>query len=164
MFFWGGLTTRSQTWFLWNWLSSSHIATIHPSSECASSTEVGSIIYSSLNIECSCLKVDLVFLGLSLFPMISSSGCEDLYLKVFLDWVASWEPSWATSEPSSSWWAYAVGSTSEPSGLSLDSKFWTGSEAYYVIWKSIVHIPIILPFQFPPNLTLLPLSWSRFGT
>ncbi|MCI32570.1 hypothetical protein A2U01_0053784, partial [Trifolium medium] len=38
----------------------------------------------STNNESSSLKIDLVFLGLSLFIMISSSGYEDLYLNVFL--------------------------------------------------------------------------------
>jgi len=43
--------------------------------------------------------------------MIWSSGCEDLYLNVFLDWFSCWEPSWASSEATSSW-ASEVGSAS----------------------------------------------------
>ncbi|MCI55764.1 hypothetical protein A2U01_0077015, partial [Trifolium medium] len=57
---------------------------IQASSESASSTVVGSIMDISPNNESSSLKLDLVLLGLSLLPMISSSGCEDLYLNVFL--------------------------------------------------------------------------------
>jgi len=111
------LGTRSHTSFLWNWLSSSCIASIHPSSESVSSTVVGSITDNNPIIDSSCLKYDLVLLGLSLFPMIWPSGCEDLYLNVFLDWLACWEPSCATSEATSSW-ASGVGSAS---GLSSDS-------------------------------------------
>jgi len=68
-------------------------------------------------IDSSGLKYDHVLLGLSLFPMIWSSGCENLYLNVFLDWSACWEPSCATSEATSSW-ASRVGTTS---GLTSDS-------------------------------------------
>ena len=102
MFFWWGLGTRSHTSFLWNWLSSSCIANIHPSTESASSTVAGSITDNNPIRDSSCLKYDLVLLGLSLFPMIWSSGCEDLYLNVFLDWFACWEPSWVSSEATSS--------------------------------------------------------------
>lgn len=69
---------------------------------------------SITNIDCSSLKADLIFLGLSLFPIINSSRCEDLNLKVFLDCDASKETSWASSETSSSGWAYEVGSSSGP--------------------------------------------------
>ena len=89
MFFYWCLGTRSHTSFLWNWLSSSCIASIHPSSDSASSTVVGSIIDNNPIIDSSCLKYDIVLLELSLFPMIWSSGCDDLYLNVFLDWLAT---------------------------------------------------------------------------
>jgi len=72
----------------------------------------------------SCLKYDLVLLGLSLFPMIRSLGCEDLYLKVFLDWLACWELFCASLE-ASSFWASGVEAAS---GLSSESEFWTSSE------------------------------------
>lgn len=68
----------------------------------------------SPSIECSSLNVDLVFKGLSLFPMIFSFGCENLYLKVFLDWVTPCEPSWASLEFASSRWASEVGLASGP--------------------------------------------------
>ncbi|MCI46100.1 hypothetical protein A2U01_0067340, partial [Trifolium medium] len=45
----------------------------------------------SPNNESSSMKLDLVLLGLSLFPMISSFGCEDLYLNVFLGSIFSSE-------------------------------------------------------------------------
>ena len=101
--------SRSHTSFLWNWLSSFCIASIHPSSERASSTVVGSINDNNPIIDSSCLKYDLVLLGLSLFTMIWSSGCEDLYLNVFLAWLACWEPSSATSEATSSWHQISLG-------------------------------------------------------
>jgi len=43
---------------------------IHPSSDSASSTVVGSITDNNPIIDSSCLKYDLVLLGLYLFPMI----------------------------------------------------------------------------------------------
>lgn len=73
----------------------------------ALSTEVGSIIKMNPTIECSSLNAYLVLRWLYLFPIICSSGCENL---VFLDWVASCEPSWA----SFSRWASKVRSTSRP--------------------------------------------------
>ena len=79
----------------------------HPSSASASSTFEGSIMDNNPKADSSGLKCDLVLVRLSLFPMIWSSGCEDLYLNVYLDW------------------ASGVGSTS---GLSSDSIVWSGSE------------------------------------
>ncbi|KAK2382551.1 hypothetical protein QL285_070077 [Trifolium repens] len=60
------------------------MATIQASSDRASFVVFGSIKDTSPNKDSSSLKFDLVFLGLFLFPRMSSSGCEDLYLKVFL--------------------------------------------------------------------------------
>jgi len=123
MFFYKGLGTRSHTSFHWNWFSSSCITNIHPSSKSASSTVVRSITDNSPIIDSSGPKYDLVLLGLSLFPIIWSLGCEDLYLKVFLDWSACWEPSCATSKATSSC-ASGVGSAS---GLTSDALIWSGS-------------------------------------
>jgi len=99
MFLSWGLGTRSHTSFLWNWLSSSCI-------------------------DSSCLKYDLVLLGLSLFPTIRSSRCEHLYLNVLLDWLACWEPFWVSLEATSSWTS-GVGLASK---LSWDSGVWSGFE------------------------------------
>lgn len=112
MFFYKGLDTISHTSFLRNWFNISCIATIQPSLESASSTEGGSIIESSPNFECSSLKVDLVFLGLSLFVRIKSYRQEDLYLKVFLDCYEFEDPAWACSDSSTSGWVSKDGSTS----------------------------------------------------
>ena len=60
--------------------------------------------------------------------MIWSSGCEDLYLNVFFDWFACWEPSLASSETTSSW-ASEVGSAF---GLSSDSSVWSSSKVSLV--------------------------------
>jgi len=100
MFLCSGLGTRSHTSFLLNWLSSSCIAKIHPSSVSASSTFVGSIMDSNPKADSSGLKCDLVLQGLSLLPMIWSSGCEDLYLNEFLNWITCWESLWPSSEAS----------------------------------------------------------------
>lgn len=69
---------------------------------------------SSPNIECFSLKADVVFLELSLFPRINCYGWEYLYLKVFLDFDAPEEPSWASSDSSTSGRASEAGSTSGP--------------------------------------------------
>jgi len=133
-------------------LSSSCIANIHPSSESASSTVVGSITDNNPIIDSSCLKYDLVLLGLSLLPMIWSSGCEDLYLNVFLDWFACWEPSWASSEATSSW----VSEVGSASGLSSDSSIWSGSEVSLVACISTKLSScsgVSLPGYFSSNLT-----------
>ncbi|MCI47070.1 hypothetical protein A2U01_0068311, partial [Trifolium medium] len=60
------------------------MAIIHASSVRASSTFAGSVIEISPKSESCSLKLDLVLLGLSLFPRINSSGCDDLYLNVLL--------------------------------------------------------------------------------
>jgi len=135
-------------------LSSSCIASIHPSSESASSTVAGSITHNNPIIDSSCLKYDLVLLGLSLFSIIWSSGCEDLYLNVFLDWFSCWEPSWASSEATLSW-ASEVGSAS---GLTSESLVWSGSEVSSVACKSAKLsscYEVSLPGSLSSNLTCI---------
>jgi len=89
--------------------------------------EVGLIIESSPNIECSSLNADLLFRGLSLFPMISSFRCENLYLNFLLDCVPFCEPPWASSKSSSSRCASEVVLDYE---LSEAPKTYETSEAY----------------------------------
>jgi len=67
------------------------MATINPSSTNASSMEACLTREINPNMD-SVLNTDLVLRGLSLFPIMSSSGCDDLFLKGFLDWIAS--PRW----------------------------------------------------------------------
>jgi len=135
-------------------LSSSCIANIHPSSDSASLTVVGSITDNNPIMDSSCLKYDLVLLGLSLFPMIWSLGCEDLYLNVFLDWLAGWESSWASSEATSSW-ASGVGSTY---GLSSNSEVWLGFDVSSGSCMSAILSPcsgVSFPGSLSSNLTCI---------
>lgn len=72
---------RSQTSFLWNWLSFSCIVTVQPSYPTTSSINLSSIIEIIPTRETSFLKDDLVLRGSSLFLMIYSFKNDDLYLK-----------------------------------------------------------------------------------
>lgn len=75
---------RSHTFILWNRLSSSCIAIIKASSPRSLSKYVGSIIEIRPTRETSFLKDGLVLIGSFLFPIIWSSGCDDLSLKLDL--------------------------------------------------------------------------------